>query len=282
MNFEYLFASDDFSYANPDDQLIKKIIIRSIERISGQPHLKRMYEDFRHEPSNESFWDAAIAKLEITLKGHGLPLEAVPAEGPIVFIANHPYGILDGMALCWLAQKTRPDFKILINSALCRVPELADYVLPVDFSPTTQALETNLASRQAARKHLEAGKALLVFPSGAIANTPVIWKRKAAEWVWQPLAAKLIRQTQAKVLPIHFFGQNSWKFQVASHIHPNLRLALVFNEVYRRRRSDISYFISNVLSAKEYAQFSDARQLIRFLQAHNDEIARRAMVSGLR
>ena len=87
MNFEYLFASDDFSYANPDDRLIKKIIIRSIERISGQPHLKRMYEDFRHEPSNESFWDAAIAKLEITLKGHGLPLESVPAEGPIVFIA---------------------------------------------------------------------------------------------------------------------------------------------------------------------------------------------------
>ena len=275
-------ASDQFSYASPEDKVAKKFFIRSIEYLTGQPHLKRLYQDYQASSSHQNFWDAAIEKLEINLKGYGLPIEAIPSDGPIVFIANHPYGVLDGMALCWLAQKTRPDFKILINRALCRVPELADYVLPVDFSQTAEAMKTNLASRQAARAHLDAGKALLIFPAGAIANTPHIWSRKAEEWAWQPLAAKLIRQTQAKILPIYFYGQNSWKFQMASHVHPNLRLALIFNEVYRRRNTDINYYIGDFMDKEAYCAFTDARQLIEFLQNHNRLIGKKAFVAALR
>ena len=102
-----------------------------------------------------------------------------PQSGPLVVVANHPYGVLDGIAICWLVAQRRKDFKILINSVLCRAREMTDHVLPIDFEPTPQALETNLQSRKLARTHLETGGVVIVFPSGGIATTPKLFSREA-------------------------------------------------------------------------------------------------------
>ena len=42
-------AIDTFSYAAPDDPRLKRFVIRLIERISGQPYLKWLYEDNRSQ-----------------------------------------------------------------------------------------------------------------------------------------------------------------------------------------------------------------------------------------
>ena len=137
-----------FSYATASDPPIKRGLIRLVEKATGQPKLKRMYAHNQRFPrADETFWQAAV-----------------------VFVANHPYGVLDGIVMAWLASKVRSDFVVLTHIVLTRAPEAARFILPVDFSGTEEAERTNLASRAAARAQLERGGAVVVFPARPISS----------------------------------------------------------------------------------------------------------------
>lgn len=226
---------DEFSYASEAHSLPRKLTIRAIELCSGQPHLKRLYRDYQAQNlPHDQFWQEVIDRLELDVVLYGEDIAAMPETGPLVVVANHPYGVLDGIVICWLVAQRRKDFKILINSVLCRAPEMAEHVLPVDFDETEEALRTNLTSRKQARMHLEAGGVVIIFPSGAISTTPRLFSRRAEEIDWAPLVGQLIRRARAQVMPIYFEGQNSLIFQLASHVSYAMRAALIFHEVKRR------------------------------------------------
>lgn len=265
---------DEFSYASPNDPLPRKLGIRCVELLTGQPYLKRLYRDYQHAGlPHDRFFDEAVDRLELNINWHGAPIEKIPARGPLIFVANHPYGVLDGIVICLLAARARGDFKILINSVLCRAPELEDYVLPVDFEPTQEALQTNLASRKTAREHLSAGGSLIVFPAGAVSTTPKILAREAFDEDWAPLVGQLIRRTEASVVPVFFGGQNSLPFQLASHVSYALRVALIFREVRRRIGSSLDVVVGETLDFADLEQYLPPANLARMLQAHTHALA---------
>ena len=83
---------DYFSYAAPDDPRLKRFVIRLIERMTGQPYLRWLYEDYRrHPPANESFWDAAVKRLELTVAYDKAKLAAWPKTGPLVCVTRTPF-----------------------------------------------------------------------------------------------------------------------------------------------------------------------------------------------
>jgi len=128
---------DTFSYAAPDDPRLKRLIIRIIERMSGQPYLKWLYEDHVNNPvPGETFWDAAVKRLELKIVVNEDGLKKWPATGPLVVVSNHPFGVLDGVVLCQLVSRVRKDFRVLINSVLYRAEEARPYMLPIDFAET--------------------------------------------------------------------------------------------------------------------------------------------------
>ena len=266
---------DEFSYASEAHSFARILAIRAVESLSGQPFLKKLYLDYQSENLPlDSFWSEVIARLKLDVQIHGGGFGHVPQSGPLVVAANHPYGVLDGIAICWLVAQRRKDFKILINSVLCRAREMADHVLPIDFEPTPQALETNLQSRKLARAHLEAGGVVIVFPSGGIATTPKLFSREAMEEPWAPLVGQLVRRTKASVLPVYFDGQNSALFQFASHISYAMRVALIFHEVRRRIGSRLDMVIGDVLDFDTLAPHLPPKKLARHLQNHVYDLAR--------
>jgi putative hemolysin len=217
-----------FSYATASDPPIKRGLIRLVEKATGQPTLKRMYVHNQRFPrSGEDFWQAAVRSLELDVRYDARALAAVPKTGPVVFVANHPYGVLDGIVMAWLVSKARPDFLVLTHIVLTRAPEAAPFILPIDFSGAEGAEQTNLASRAAARAHLAKGGAVVVFPAGAISTTPdKFGSGPAVDGRWQPFVSQLIQRSKASVMPIWFGGQNSRLFQIASHVSLTLRLSL--------------------------------------------------------
>jgi putative hemolysin len=225
-----------FSYATASDPPIKRGLIRLVEKATGQPKLKRMYVQNQRFPRvGETFWQAAVRSLELDVRYDPHALAAVPKTGPVVFVANHPYGVLDGVVMAWLASKVRPDFVVLTHIVLTRAAEAADFILPIDFSGAEGAEKTNLASRAAARAHLANGGAVVVFPAGAISTTPdKLGFKPAVDGRWQPFVSQLIQRSKATVVPIWFGGQNSRLFQIASHLSLTLRLSLIFHEVKTR------------------------------------------------
>ncbi|MEO0548170.1 MAG: acyltransferase, partial [Pseudomonadota bacterium] len=123
-----------FTYSTASQKAGRRNFIKLVELCSGQKRLKKLYETYvRDNSRQEDFFDAAIDRLELNVEYDHERLAAVPRTGPVIFIANHPYGVADGIVLTWLAKRARPDVKVMANHVLCQAPEAGDNLLPVDF-----------------------------------------------------------------------------------------------------------------------------------------------------
>ncbi len=214
----------------------------------------------------EDFWDAAIRKLELNVKCNEEVLAQWPRTGPLVVVANHPFGVLDGLIICHIVSKVRKDFRVLTNAVLLRAEEVKTFLLPVDFAETEEALKTNLRSRAEAKNHLMKGGCLVVFPAGGVSTTPTIWHKRAMDAEWKNLTARLIAQAKAAVAPVYFAGQNSRLFQVASHISMTLRLSLLFKEVHNRIGSEVHVRLGDVLPYERIAGINDRQSVMDMLK----------------
>jgi len=252
-----------FSYATAADPPVKRGLIRLVECATGQPKLKRMYIDNQRNPRpNESFFAAAVRKLALDVRYDSAALAKIPDTGPVVIVANHPYGVLDGIVISWLVEKVRRDFLVLTNAVLMRAPELRDFVLPIDFSGTAEATETNVKSRAAARAHLERGGVVIVFPAGGVSTAPdKLGKQPAIDSRWQPFVGALIQRAKATVVPVWFGGQNSRLFQIASHVSFSLRVSLIFHEVKARIGTMLPVVIGAPILFERLASIKDRQAL---------------------
>ena len=254
------------SYAAYFDHPMKRAMVRAIERVSGQPHLQRLYQSYRDDPEHPDFFDSAIRLLDLHVSYDAQRLEAMPATGPLVIVANHPFGVLDGLVISWLVSKRRVDFKVLTNSVLDGAPEARDWLLPIDFANTDAAKATNLATRADCQKRLERGECIVVFPAGGVSTSPTPFERAAVDDSWKPFTARLITRTGASVTPFYFEGQNSRLFQIASHISLELRLALIFREVRRRIGTRLPVHIGETLAPEHLTGAGRRQDLMRFLR----------------
>ncbi len=263
-----------FSYADSTDPWPRRTVIRFVEAATGQRRLERMYLENRREAApGESFWASALRKLRVDLQYDARKLAAVPASGPVAFVSNHPFGVLDGIALCSLVETVRPDFRVLTNAVLLKAPEIRDYVLPIDFSGGADVREANARSRRQARAFLEQGGALVLFPSGVVATSPDRWgRRPAVDPPWQPFVATMIHQAGATIVPVHFPGQNSRLFQIASHVSEYARLALLLHEVRRRIGTTLPVLIGDPAPYEALAGYRDRRALADELRRLSDAL----------
>ena len=264
-----------FSYSTADQPFIQRAIIQVIEKFGGQRKLKKLY--LRHQENirrGDSFFDSAISLLRINVDFDLPTLAKVPQTGPVVFISNHPYGVLDGITLTWLALKVRPDTKVLANDVLCQDVNAAKHLLPVAFAPTREARETNVKSRQEAQAVLKAGGAVGIFPGGGVSTSEQAHRGMAVDLPWAPFTAQLIRMSQATVVPVFFTGQNSRLFQIASHLSLTLRLSLVFRETARRIGTDLNVRVGEPIPYSEIAHLTDRDALIRELRRRTYDLAR--------
>ena len=259
--------ADDFSYAEPDDPRLKRFFIRLIERMSGQPYLKWLYEDNRANPRpGESFWNAAVRRLELRVRCNNEALSGWPREGPLIVVSNHPFGVLDGVVICHLVSRVREDFRVLTNAVLMRAEVVREFLLPIDFTESEEAVKTNLQSRAAAKAHLLSGGCLIIFPAGGVSTTPKPWNKQAVDAEWKTYTARLIAQAKAPVAPVFFAGQNSRMFQIASHISLTFRLSLLFKEVHDRIGSEMHVRIGDAVPFEKLSETGDRQAFMRHLR----------------
>ena len=243
-----------FSYADPEDPILKKILIRSIEFLTGQPKLFKLYRRYQENPNQwKNFWDGCVNLLKLKISISNFDLEKIPSTGPAIVVANHPFGVLDGLVLSWLVSQKRNDFKLLVHSLLLRAPETKGNLLPIDFTGDKKALLTNLETRKKARKHISEGGCIIIFPSGTVSTTLKFYQKKAKAFdcEWKKFTSRLIKQTDPKIIPIYFPGNNSLAFQIFSHISLVLRSSLLFFEIKRRINTEVEVFVGDSFKYSE-------------------------------
>lgn len=220
------------SYANTFTNPVKVKTIQAMELATGKLRLLRLIRRFEAMgvPVGQPFWRQALDVMGIDLVTPAEQIARIPAEGPLVVVANHPHGLVDGMVLAELVGRRRTDYKILTRSLLTGVAEVEQFMIPVPFAHESGALERNLDMRKRAMDHLQAGGVIVLFPSGVVAASESLFG-PAVEAEWNPFTAKMIQRSGARVVPVHFPGANSRWYQIANRISPTLRQGLLLHEV---------------------------------------------------
>jgi putative hemolysin len=224
-------TSHELSYATAKTPPIRRWLIRTIENLSGRRKLLEIYHRWRAESAGgPRMWRDVLDMI-----GTRLEIDAPPdwdtrlPDGPLVIIANHPFGIADGIAILSIAERIGRPYRSLLNADFMRLPEVEALGLPIDFNETKAALATNLKTRNEARRLLKEGVTLVIFPAGGVATAENPFG-KAEELPWKLFAARLIQQSGATVLPVYFEGQNSAFFHFISRYSLSLRLSLLVLE----------------------------------------------------
>lgn len=224
----------DISYASAARTPSARALIRVLENATGRLTLIRRAAGYETEIARgRSFWQVLPERYGLRFDVARGAIADIPAEGPLVLIANHPFGILDGLMMGHLLDTVRGDFRILANAVFRKAPDLDRVLLPISFDPGPEAIARNIETRARTLAWLRAGGAVGVFPGGTVSTAARPFGRPF-DPCWRRFTARMIAKSGATVVPIFFEGHNSRLFQLASHLHYTLRLGLLINEFRAR------------------------------------------------
>lgn len=267
-------ATREISYAHSARTRPGRALIRVMENAMGRIRLIKRAEGYEHDVARGAdFWDVMRDRYGLTLDIAGGSLDNIPSDGPLIAVANHPYGILDGLMMGHILSQTRGDFRILANSVFRKAEEINRVVLPISFDETKEALALNITTRKKALDYMAAGGAIGVFPGGTVstAATPLA---RPMDPVWRSFTAKLVVKSNASVVPVYFDGRNSRLFQLASHAHATLRLALLINEFKRRVDRPVRVVIGDPIPRDELDKYGkDPKAMMDFLRRKTYELS---------
>lgn len=264
------------SYAGTFTNPFKAGTIRAIEWLTAKIQLLRLIREFEKSgaPYGSAFWPKAIRQMGIRIDTPPEEIARIPATGPLVVVANHPSGLVDGMIMAEMVNRVRSDFRILTRSLLTGIPEVAEFMIPVPFPHEENSRELGLEMRNLTMEHLKCGGVIILFPAGKVACTEGWWGT-AVESEWNVFTHKMIQRSGATILPIYFPGQNSRAYQIANRLSATLRQGLLLYEIkralFKPQRPHIGAPISaEVLKAWE----GNPRGFLAWLREHTLSLGR--------
>lgn len=259
------------SYASTFDHPIKSGVINIIELLTARLSVLRMIRKFEENgaPKGQGFWRAALDTMGIELTTPQAQLDRIPKSGPVVVVANHPHGMVDGMIFADLIGRVRPDYRILTRSLLTSIDEVAgSYMIPVPFPHDPDAQRKGVEMRAKAMSFLKDGGVVALFPSGVVASSETFFG-PAVEAEWNVFTAKMIRRSGAQVVPMKFPGENSRAYQIANKISPMLRQGLLLHEIVHACDKPQGPIVGDPLTEAQVAAFKDdPRGFMAWLRNH--------------
>jgi putative hemolysin len=196
-------------------------------------------------------------------------------DGQFVTVSNHAFGGVDGLIISSIAGKVRPDYKILTNFILSLIPALKDTFMPVNPFHDGETDRSSFTGIKAALSHLRNGGSLGLFPAGAVST----WQKKGnrtairrcgkpvvEDCPWPSNIAKLIKTSNAPVVPIYFDGGNSLSMHILGRIYHLLRTARLVHELRNKKGKTIRMRIGKPIMPDDYGACKDDLSMIQYLR----------------
>ncbi|HZP19000.1 MAG TPA: lysophospholipid acyltransferase family protein [Bauldia sp.] len=245
-------------------------IRRLLDRLLGFTAFNAIYA--RLPPSDtDNFAATLLAGMDVRVEWDGAPKETVPLTGPLVVVANHPFGMVEGMALGAFFSALRSDVSVMVLHLLSAIPEYRERLIFVEPRPSPKRRMQNAAGWMKALRWLGDGGVVAVFPAGLVARYD--WRRrKLVDRPWSPRVAGLIRRSGATVIPVWFHGGNGWLFQVLGTVAPGLQDALLMRQMVNKRGATLRAALGTPIAPERLAAFPDDAAAIAFLRAETEKL----------
>lgn len=242
-------------------------MIRVMENATGRISLIKRAQGYEDEvAAGRDFWEVMRERYGLRLEVIGGSLENVPRSGPLIMIANHPYGILDGLMMGHILSQTRGDFRILANQVFRKAEDLNRVVLPISFDNTKEDVKLNLRTRKVSLDYLANGGAIGIFPGGTVSTAEKPFGTPLDPG-WRGFTARMIAKSEASVLPVFFDGHTTRLFQLASHLHVTLRMGFLIREFKKRVDTPVRVVVGKPIGRDVLNDRAmDTRNLMDFLR----------------
>lgn len=259
----------DLSYSNSFPSPKRHFVIRWVENLTGRITILRLAKKHHEEPPLPgNFWQQAMARMGINTDIGEEALARIPKTGPLIIVANHPHGLVDGMVLCEIMSRVRDDFQIMTRAFLAIVPDINERMLPVAFDHEDDAIRKNVQARKDALELVKSGGCLILFPAGRVANSETMFG-PAEDGEWTNFISRLVTRGKANVSPMFFHGQNSRLYLLAAKFSPTLRQALLMHEVARSLNTDMRPIVGDHIPHEELEALGlSPKEMAAYLREH--------------
>ncbi|SBS34820.1 2-acyl-glycerophospho-ethanolamine acyltransferase [Marinomonas spartinae] len=236
-----------------------------VEWATGLAKLDRIYQQRPQGLSSFEFMRYTLSALNIEYDVSLGSIDNIPKEGPVVIVANHPLGAIEGVILAELIGSVRPDVKVLANEMLKRLPEIRELFIGVNVFGGAKAKKTNSLAIVDANRHLAEGGLLIIFPAGEVSSYAK-GSKQLLDIEWRNSVAKFVKHSKATTVPIFINGKNSALFYGAGRVHPLLRTALLARELLNKKLSRISISIGSPISFSEVSEFENDKDMVNYFR----------------
>ena len=263
----------EISYAHSAETMGGRAVIRILENTTGRLRLIKRAEGYEDEvAAGRDFWAVMVERYGLSLDIVGGALDNIPRDKPLILIANHPYGILDGLMMGHILSMVRGDFRIMANSVFKKAEELNRVLLPISFDDDREAMAMNIATRKEALRYLGERGAIGIFPGGTVSTAAKPFS-KPMDPGWRSFTARMVAKSDATVVPLYFDGHTSRLFQIASHMHNTLRLGLLIKEFKKRVDTPVRVVIGEPIDRAVLDPMAgDPKQMMEFLRKATYEL----------
>jgi len=244
---------------------VARLLERSAERLTGLDYLARKYRTLPVADDVAGFLQQALDCLRVRFTLNSEALDHFPEHGPVIVVANHPFGAIDGMILTLLVYRLRRDVRILGNYFLARIPGISDLLFAVDPFAGKGSATRNLRPLRDCLKWLQQGGVVITFPSGEVAHY-LLRQQRIIDPPWSNTIGKLVQASRATVFPVYFHGRNSLWFQCAGLLHPLLRTCLLPHELIRKQGETIRLQAGEPLEWSKLKRLDSAEKITRYLR----------------
>ncbi|MCG8616130.1 MAG: lysophospholipid acyltransferase family protein, partial [Desulfobacterales bacterium] len=247
----------------------------ALERALALNRLNKLYDRVNAMDPDQPFVEKILEAMSIRVSVAPAELKRIPDTGPLLIVSNHPFGAIDGIALMSILNRIRPDdAQTMANFILGRIEELRPSLILVDPFNSKQSTSRNLAPLKQAIRHLKSGGALGMFPAGEVAHFEFA-NRGITDPPWTDMVGRLVRRTNATVVPFYFHGTNSPMFHLMGLVHPRLRTALLAREMLKKNRTTLSIRVGKPITADRLAKLESDRAVTDYCRARCDMLAAR-------
>ena len=239
-----------------------KTVIKMMKNTTGRLRLLKRARGFEREVANGGdFWQLIVERYGLSLDVVAGDFSTIPTYGPLILIAKHPYGILDGLMMEHILWSVRGDFRILANTVCRKSADLQRVGFLLSFDETEDAVLENLATQKNALAYLEDGGAIGIFPDGTVSTAATAFTQPIDPG-WRSFTARMIGKCDTTVLPVYFEGHTSRMFQIASHLRNMLRKGLLTKEFKKRIDKPLQVAVGDPITQEDLKEFSTASRVV--------------------
>lgn len=262
-------------FKDPLRRMIFGLAGGAAERLLAADKVNNIYYEIGQLDDSREFMDKCIDVMRIAVEVSEEDLARIPKTGRVVVVANHPFGGIEGIVIAHLLHGVRDDFKLMANFLLNRLEDFRKWLILVDPFDRRDSARINMRPIKESLRWLRDNHMLAVFPAGEVSHID-LHGGGIVDPPWSTMIARLIRMTEASVVPVYFQGSNGLLFQLAGLVHPRLRTALLAKEFANKRDKTIHLRVGHPIPYGKLSEFADDRALIDYARLHTYNLKHRA------